>query len=60
MYEREAILQFVKMLERGLFPMGEESVDTKAFALDTWKEALDAGVDHNGIGKCVVFAPLSS
>ncbi|OGM42388.1 putative quinone oxidoreductase [Aspergillus bombycis] len=60
MYERETILQFVKMLQRGLFPIGKGSVETKAFALDKWKEALDVGADHNGIGKCVVFTPVSS
>lgn len=57
MYEREAILQFVKMLERGLFPQGEHFAETKIFQLDDWKEGFDEGAEHNGIGKCVVFAP---
>ena len=56
MYDREAILHFVKMLERGLFPLGNV-METKTFSLDNWKEGLDAGADHNGIGKCVTLAP---
>ena len=55
MYEREDILQFVKMLEKGLFPRGTELVNTKAFKLEDWKEALDAAAGHMGIGKAVVF-----
>ncbi|KAI0881742.1 putative quinone oxidoreductase [Annulohypoxylon maeteangense] len=57
MYEREDILQFIKMLERGLFPRGENFVDTKAFKLEDWKEALDVGAEHTGMGKFVVFTP---
>lgn len=57
MYEREAIVQFVKMLERGLFPVGKDVMETKVFQLDNWREGLDVGAEHNGIGKCVVFAP---
>lgn len=57
MYERQAILQFVKMLERGLLPMGKDCMETKAFPLEDWKEGLDMGAEHNGIGKCVVLAP---
>lgn len=57
MYEREDMLQFVKMLERGLFPRGKDFVDTKAFRLEEWKEALDQGAEHMGIGKHCVFVP---
>ncbi|KAI2627428.1 GroES-like protein [Hypomontagnella submonticulosa] len=57
MYERDDILQFLKMLERGLFPRGDNFVDTKTFKLEDWKEALDAGAEHTGIGKFVAFAP---
>ncbi|KAI1462780.1 putative quinone oxidoreductase [Annulohypoxylon moriforme] len=57
MYEREDILLFIKMMERGLFPRGESFVDTKSFKLEDWKEALDVGAEHTGIGKFVVFAP---
>ncbi|KAG6368949.1 hypothetical protein INS49_003167 [Diaporthe citri] len=60
MYERDVILQFVKLLERGLFPRGKGFVDTKSFGLDNWKEAFDVAADYNGIGKCVVFAPEDS
>ncbi|KAI9928481.1 hypothetical protein MW887_002526 [Aspergillus wentii] len=55
MYEREAVVQFVKMVERGLFPM--DCIETKAFSLENWKEGLYMGGKHNGIGKCVVLAP---
>ncbi|RDK46558.1 GroES-like protein [Aspergillus phoenicis ATCC 13157] len=57
MYERESILHFVKMLERGLFPLSKDTMETKVFSLDNWKAGLDAGTEHNGIGKCVTLAP---
>ena len=57
MYERDDILQFVKMLERGLFPQNECLVDTKSFPLENWKAGLDAAAEHAGIGKHVVFIP---
>ncbi|KAK3615978.1 hypothetical protein LTR56_026271 [Elasticomyces elasticus] len=57
MYERDEMLLFVKMLERGLFPRGNELVDVKTFELDAWKEGLDAGAEHIGIGRHVVFVP---
>ncbi|KAI1773537.1 putative quinone oxidoreductase [Hypoxylon cercidicola] len=56
MYEREGIVQFLKMLERGLFPRGRNFVDTKVFQLEDLKEALDAGAEFMGIGKHVTFA----
>lgn len=59
MYERADILQFVKMLERGLFPRGEHFVDVKEFALKDWEEGLNFAEDHAGIGKCTVFTPRS-
>ncbi|KAI1105117.1 putative quinone oxidoreductase [Jackrogersella minutella] len=55
MYEREDIVQFIKMFERGLFPKGDGFVDTKVFRLEDWKEALDEAAEHTGIGKSVVF-----
>ena len=57
MYERDDMLQFVKILERGLFPQGGHFVDAKAFALEDWKEAFDVAADHTGIGKTVVVTP---
>ncbi|KAI0896626.1 putative quinone oxidoreductase [Annulohypoxylon nitens] len=57
MYEREDILNFIKMMERGLFPRGENFVDLKTFKMEDWKEALDVGAEHTGIAKFVVFAP---
>ncbi|KAJ4377539.1 hypothetical protein N0V83_000364 [Neocucurbitaria cava] len=57
MYEREDMLQFVKMLERGLFPHGKALVDTKSFQLSDWKAALDVASEHTGIGKQVIFIP---
>lgn len=35
MYMRRDIMQFVKMLERGLFPKGKVSVETKAFGVSS-------------------------
>jgi len=55
MYEREDIVQFVKMLEGGLFPRGKDFVDTKAFPLGDWKEGFDMAAEHTGIGKQVVL-----
>ncbi|KAK8122791.1 hypothetical protein PG984_011461 [Apiospora sp. TS-2023a] len=57
MYEREDVTQFVKMLERGLFPRGKSFVDTKVFKLEQAKEALDAAAEYAGGGRAVVFAP---
>ena len=57
MYEREDMLQFVKMLERGLFPQNTGFVDTKVFPLEDWKACMDTAAEHTGIGKQAVFAP---
>lgn len=57
MYEREAVVRFVKMLQSGLFPQGKSFVETRCFELKDWKDGFDEGARHNGIGKCVVFAP---
>lgn len=57
MYERDTIVHFVKMLERGLFPLGRDLMETKIFSLDSWKAAFDAAAEHNGIGKCVTLEP---
>ncbi|KAK8041741.1 hypothetical protein PG993_006264 [Apiospora rasikravindrae] len=66
MYEREDLVQFVKMLEAGLFPHGNGGiekfegnsfVDTMVFRLDQAKEALDAAAEHTGIGRHVAFTP---
>lgn len=57
MYEREDMVQFVKMLEGGLFPRGEAFVDTKAFSLVDWKEGFDTAAEHTGIGRQVVLLP---
>ena len=57
MYEREDILQFVKMLERGLFPKGKDFVNVKAFGMKDWKEALDTAAEYTGIGKFVNITP---
>jgi threonine dehydrogenase-like Zn-dependent dehydrogenase len=57
MYEREDMLLFVKMLERGLFPLGKNFVDAKSFGLDNWKEAFAEAAKHTGIGRLVTIAP---
>ncbi|KAM3553577.1 hypothetical protein ARSEF4850_006860 [Beauveria asiatica] len=57
MYDRESVIKFVKMLERGLFPKGDNFAETRTFKLDDWKTAFDVGAEHNGIGKCVAFTP---
>ncbi|TVY56002.1 Alcohol dehydrogenase 1 [Lachnellula cervina] len=55
MYERPDMVQFVKLLERGLFPQGKDLVDTKAFKLEDWDECFDAGAKHTGIGRHVIL-----
>jgi D-arabinose 1-dehydrogenase-like Zn-dependent alcohol dehydrogenase len=57
MYERQDMVQFVKVLERGLFPRGKDFVDTKTFQLEDWKVCFDVGAEHTGIGKHVIFTP---
>jgi len=57
MYEREDMLQFVKMLERGLFPRGKDFVDARSFAMADWREALDVAAQHTGIGRLVAISP---
>ena len=57
MYEREDMVQFVKMLERGVFPKGKDFVDTISFKMDDWKIGLGTAAKHTGIGKYVVFEP---
>lgn len=60
MYERDDMLMFVKMLERGLFPRGKDFVETKEFELEDWNACFDAAATHTGIGKHVVFVPGSN
>ncbi|KAJ9616655.1 hypothetical protein H2200_000374 [Cladophialophora chaetospira] len=57
MYEREDMVLFVKMLERGLFPKGKDFVDAKTFKLEEWEEALEVAAEYAGIGKVVVIEP---
>lgn len=57
MYERDDMAQFVRMLERGLFPRGENLVTPKSFSLDDWKSALDMAADYTGVGRFVVITP---
>lgn len=57
MYEREDMVLFINMLERGLFPRGKDFVDPKVFKMGEWKEALDAAAEWTGIGKTVMIEP---
>ncbi|PON28848.1 hypothetical protein TGAM01_v201956 [Trichoderma gamsii] len=57
MYERDDMTQFIRMLERGLFPKGENFVIPKSFSLDDWKAALDMGAEYTGAGRFVVITP---
>ena len=49
------MVQFVKMLERGLFPEGKEFVSAKVLELEQWKGGIDAGAEYICIGKYVVL-----
>lgn len=57
MYEKDDMLQFIKILERGLFPKGKEFVDVKAFKLEQWREAFDEAAEYIEIGKLVILKP---
>jgi D-arabinose 1-dehydrogenase-like Zn-dependent alcohol dehydrogenase len=57
MYERDDMLQFIKMLERGMFPKGKDFVTTKAFRLENWKEGFETAAEYMGVGHTVVFTP---
>ncbi|KIW11059.1 hypothetical protein PV08_10358 [Exophiala spinifera] len=57
MYEREDIVLFIKMMERGLFPRGKDLVVPKVYKMEEWKEALDAAAEWTGIGKTVMIEP---
>lgn len=57
MYERDDMLQFIKMLERGMFPRGKDFVTTKSFGLEEWKEGFETAAEYIGIGQTVVFTP---
>lgn len=54
MYEREDVLQLVKMMERGLFSR-DNFVDSKAFSLEDWKTGFDVAAVHTGIGRAALF-----
>jgi threonine dehydrogenase-like Zn-dependent dehydrogenase len=57
MYEREDLVLFIKMLERGLFPKGKELVDSKAFDLKDWKNGMDTAAEYFGVSRHVIFVP---
>lgn len=57
MYTRDDMLQFVKLLEKGKFPKGEDLVDVKTHSLEEWKEAFDVAAEHMGLGKLVALVP---
>ncbi|KAI9652634.1 MAG: hypothetical protein M1821_008353 [Bathelium mastoideum] len=56
MYEREDMIQFVKMLEKGLFPI-KGFVNTKVFGLADWDKAFDTAAEYVGINQSVVIVP---
>ncbi|KAK4551513.1 hypothetical protein LTR86_011120 [Recurvomyces mirabilis] len=57
MYEREDMVLFVKMLEAGLFPKGQDFVKTKTYKLEQWRGGLEEAKTWMGIGKYVVLNP---
>jgi D-arabinose 1-dehydrogenase-like Zn-dependent alcohol dehydrogenase len=57
MYERDDILQFIRMLERGMFPRGKDFVTTNAFGLENWKEGFETAAEYIGVGQTLVFKP---
>ncbi|OKL64551.1 hypothetical protein UA08_00523 [Talaromyces atroroseus] len=57
MYERNDILLFVQMLERGLLPRSPDFVETMSFGLGDWKQAFDAAAEFTGIGRIVSISP---
>lgn len=57
MYEREDVVQLVKMLQRGLFPQAGAFVTNEIFGLGDWKAAFVRASKHTDIGKQVVLKP---
>ncbi|KAH7412287.1 hypothetical protein DE146DRAFT_274852 [Phaeosphaeria sp. MPI-PUGE-AT-0046c] len=57
MYERDDIIQLIKMLEGGVFTRSKSFVDSKLFQLEDWQSGLDVAADHMGMGKQAVFTP---
>ncbi|KAH7082700.1 hypothetical protein BKA63DRAFT_501473 [Paraphoma chrysanthemicola] len=57
MYEREDIVQSIKMMGSGLFPRPGALVTTNVLNLEDWDAALTEAAQWTGIGKRVVFTP---
>lgn len=58
MYTRQDMLQFVRMMERGLiFGKGGHLADTKIFPLEKIGEAFEVAAAHTGVGRSVVIVP---
>ncbi len=55
MYSRDDMIQFVKLLEKGLLPHGANLVDVKTYGFEQWKEALEVAAEHMGIGRLVTL-----
>lgn len=60
MYEREDILQLIKMLGRGLFARGEDFVNARSFTLEDHQKGLRVACEEAGFGKSAVFIPSHS
>ncbi|KAI8622918.1 GroES-like protein [Xylariaceae sp. FL1651] len=56
MYDREDLFLFVKMLEAGLFGRDADLVETRYFALESWKEAFEEATAYAGVGRIVAFS----
>ena len=59
-YEREDILQFVKMLKYGLFTKGKDFIEVRSFAMDDYQKAPDVAAEQAEVRRSAVFVPGAS
>lgn len=59
MYERSDIVDFVKLVEKGMLRLDESWGFEKpiVFTLEEWKEGFDRAAEQAGFGKSVVIKP---
>ncbi|RFU24812.1 hypothetical protein B7463_g11522, partial [Scytalidium lignicola] len=59
MYERDDVLQLIKMVEAGALKLGSEAgcVTVGKFPLEKWQEAFDVAAEYSGPGEVVNIIP---
>ena len=57
MYERDDMVLFAEMLERGLSLKGKDPVKTKSYGMENWEHAFDMATEYTGVGRSVGISP---